>query len=97
MTLTPRIPALGGAVKIEGLQPPAALVRLEGEESGPVEVPAETESVLVPSLLPGTYAVLLCADAGCEEPLERWNGVEVRRGETVVLERHVPEGAQRMR
>ncbi len=73
-------------MKITGLEPAEALyVRVEGEGIGPFEIPVESDSALVPSLVPGTYALALCFDAGCVEPVALWDGVVVRRGKTEVL------------
>lgn len=86
--VTPQIARLGGALKVVGLdgRPAGASFRVEGEGTEPLEVIAGEATTIVPSLDPGTFDVRLCGDRRCEEPLALWRDVEVRRGETAVLE-----------
>jgi hypothetical protein len=83
----PRLAGIGGAIVARLPDSPAfAAVLVERIEDPPdpqaepwiIEI--EGRSVLIPSLVPGLYRVLACADTACEELTDLWKPVDVPAG-----------------
>lgn len=83
--LKPKVPGLGGAVRIYSRARSAVVARVEGSRGEPVDVPVEGWPILVPSLVPGTYSVTLCSDPLCAETVRSWPVVEILQGVTKEL------------
>ena len=75
---------LGGAIELRDA-PAGTTAQVFREHHTVYSVPTRNDRLLLPSLLPGSWQLELCAEETCVDPLDM-GAVEVRRGETTVLE-----------
>jgi len=85
--VAPRLQGIGGAIDVilpdEPVFAAVVVTRVDDDTKPPIEpwiLEVQGPSMLIPSLIPGTYEIAACPDPACEQRVDLWNAIDVRRG-----------------